>query len=151
MFTRILQAFAAPRPAPLPEPDARLALGALMVRVAKVDHRYDVAEIGQIDRLLAHLYGLNPVEAAKMRATCERLAADPAAGDFAALIRETVSRDVRIEALEALWQVVLSDGHEGAEEQGLVSRTAAALGLDETESRVAHRRAEAHVQGGGMA
>ncbi len=43
-----------PEPTALPEPDEKLALGALLVRVAKSDNHYDVDEIGEIDRILAH-------------------------------------------------------------------------------------------------
>ena len=56
-------------PTALPEPDEKLALGALLVRVAKSDNHYDAVEIGEIDRILAATFSLNPVAAAKMRAT----------------------------------------------------------------------------------
>jgi uncharacterized tellurite resistance protein B-like protein len=52
----------------LPAADARTALGALMVRAAKADKAYLFEEVEQIDAVLAKLYGLNPVQAAKMRA-----------------------------------------------------------------------------------
>ena len=57
----------------LPPLDARLALGALLVRVAKADQAYVYLEIARIDRILGRRYGLNPVEAAKLRATCEAI------------------------------------------------------------------------------
>ena len=74
---RILSRFhkSAPVRAPLPEPDANMALGALMIRVAKADKSYAVEEIAKIDKILAKLFGINPVEAAKMRALCEKLEA----------------------------------------------------------------------------
>ena len=48
---RILSRFhkSAPVQAPLPEPDANMALGALMIRVAKADKSYAVEEIVKID------------------------------------------------------------------------------------------------------
>ena len=132
MFTRIFQAFAAPAKQPLPETDARLALGALMVRVAKSDHVYRVEEISQIDRLLAKLNDLNPVDAAKLRATCEKLEAQaPETAEFAALIRQSVSMDQRIAALLALWQVTLADGVRHQEEIDVVQEVRIALGLSE--------------------
>lgn len=143
MINRILHAFSAPKPAPLPEPDEKLALGALMVRVAKSDHHYEVSEIKRIDRLLARLYGLKPIEAAKMRATCEKLEhAAPDTGRFAHLIRETVSIDARISALEALWEVVLSDGASQPEELQVLDAAREAMGLSHADSDTARALAE---------
>ena len=45
----------------MPEEDARHALGAWLVRVAKADGAYLFKEIEEIDHLLADLYGLNAV------------------------------------------------------------------------------------------
>lgn len=139
---RILSAFSAPRPKPLPEPDARLALGALMVRIAKSDETYRVEEIQRIDRILAHANGIGPIDAAKMRATCERLESHaPETDDFAALIRDTVPHDGRVETLRALWQVLLADGLERPEELTVLDATRAALGLSHEDSAAARAAA----------
>ncbi|SLN63928.1 Tellurite resistance protein TerB [Roseovarius litorisediminis] len=143
MLSRILHAFSAPKPIPLPEPDEKLALGALMVRVAQSDHNYRQSEISRIDRLLARLYGLKPIEAAKMRATCEKLEKQaPNTDRFAHLIRETVSFEARIEALEALWEVVLSDGDSQLEELQVMDTAREAMGLSEADSATARAIAE---------
>ena len=143
MLTRILHAFSASKPQPLPEPDEKLALGALMVRVAKSDHEYKVSEISRIDRLLARLNGLKPIEAAKMRATCEKLdKAAPDTDEFAHLIRETVRFEARIDALEALWEVVLADGEWREEELCVVDEVRDALGLSVADSDKARAIAE---------
>ena len=44
---------AAPEAPPLPVATAELSLGALLVRMAKADNDYHVAEIGVVDRVLA--------------------------------------------------------------------------------------------------
>lgn len=114
----------------LAEPDARIALAALLVRVAKSDHSYQAREISLIDRLLARRFALNPVEAAKLRAQAEKLEHQaPPAETFAGLIREAVSYGERIEVLEALWQVVMVDGLKLPAEAEVIARAAAALGL----------------------
>ena len=93
MLKKFFQAFRPPEPAALPDPDAELALGALLVRVAKADRDYKLEEISLIDRILARLYQHNAIEAAKVRATCEKLhAAAPETDTFAKLIRETTAR-----------------------------------------------------------
>lgn len=146
MLSRILnalRALRAPRPVPLPDPDADLALGALMVRVAKSDRDYRQSEISRIDRLLARLHSLGPVDAARMRATCERLErAAPATDSFAHLIREQVTFDARISALEALWEVVLADGMRQPAELQVLDAARDAMGLSHADSDRARSQAE---------
>lgn len=142
MLTRIRDLFKTHAPEPLPEPDAKLALGALMVRVAKSDHDYKVEEISLIDRLLAQMNALGPIEAAKMRALCEKIEAEaPTTRKFALLIRETVSFEARIDAHEALWQVMLADGVRRDEEDSIVAQVREALGLTLEDCEAAHSRA----------
>ncbi|QGX97864.1 TerB family tellurite resistance protein [Roseovarius faecimaris] len=150
ILNRILHAFDAPKPQPLPEPDAKLALGALMVRVAKSDMNYQVSEISRIDKLLARLNRLKPIEAAKMRATCEKLdKAAPDTVEFGRLIRETVSMEARLDALEALWEVVLADGVRRDVELRVVEEVREALGLSEADSDQARSIAEETLGGAG--
>ncbi|SEK39565.1 TerB family tellurite resistance protein [Roseovarius nanhaiticus] len=142
MLSRILDLFKGHPSDPLPEPDAKLALGALMVRVAKSDSDYQLAEISRIDTLLARMNGLGPVDAAKMRATCEKIeAAAPSTRKFALLIRETVSFEARIEAHEALWQVMLADGVPNEAEMAVVLQVREALGLTRADCDAAKLRA----------
>lgn len=144
---RLIHAFDAPAPPPLPELDEKLALGALMVRVAMSDRTYKVDEISRIDRLLTRLYGLGPIEAAKMRATCEKLEkAAPDTDRFADLIRGTISFAARVDALEALWEVVLADGERREEEIAVVDEVRVALGLSPEDNDAAKVRAEAELE-----
>jgi len=79
---------------PLPDTDAAHAMGALLVRAAKADHAYLFEEIAVIDRVLAARHGLNPVEAAKMRAECELLErAIPDTPDVGAILKGAISTD----------------------------------------------------------
>jgi len=142
MLTRILNLLKGHPSEPLPEPDARLALGALMVRVAKADDNYQSREIARIDALLARMNALGPVDSAKMRATCEKIEAEaPSTRKFALLIRETVSFEARIEAYEALWHVMLADGAPGDAEMAIVAQVREALGLTKSECDAAQSRA----------
>ena len=144
MLDFLRRMFRSSRPAPLPEPDVKLALGALLVRVAQSDHDYQVSEISRIDRILARLYKLKPIEAAKMRATCEKLNhAEPDSDRFADLIRQTLPAEERVAALAALWEVVLADGAQDDEEVRIVEHAREALGLDEAQSAAAREMAQA--------
>lgn len=138
----LLKGFREKHPAPLPAPDAKLALGALLVRIAKSDKVYSIEEISLIDRILGQHFDLKPIAAAKMRATCEKLqAAAPASDSFAQLIRDGLSHSDRMEALTDLWMVVLADGTQDAAEVAILDAARFAMGLSETDSSQA--RAEA--------
>ncbi len=115
---------------PLPEADAQHALGALLVRAAKADDTYLVEEIAQIDKVLRERHGLNPVQAAKMRAECELLErAIPETTKFATILEHAIST-AEIEAtLVALWRVVYADGINKEVEDRLLHEIEAILGV----------------------
>ncbi|MBI6629972.1 tellurite resistance TerB family protein [Pontibaca salina] len=145
MLTKLFATFRADTSSDnLPDPDAELALGALLVRVAKSDADYQFEEISLIDRILTRLFQHNPVEAAKLRATCEKLHdAAPETDTFAKLIRETTGLEHRLAALDALWEVVLADGHERENEMRVLEQARKAMGLSYIDSQNARARAEA--------
>jgi len=141
MLRKLFQTFRPQDPPPLPDPDAELALGALLVRVAKSDRDYKLEEISLIDRILARLYQHNAIEAAKVRATCERLhAAAPETDTFGKLIRETTGLEERLNALEALWEVVLADNDEDKGEAQIVEDARKAMGLSYADSQTARAK-----------
>ncbi|WP_428925978.1 TerB family tellurite resistance protein [Marinibacterium sp. SX1] len=144
VLTQLLNTFRASEPAPLPDPDARLATGALMVQIAMSDRNYQFEEISLIDRVLSQLFGLDAVDAAKMRATCEKLhSVAPDTETFAALIRSELDVEHRCEALTALWQVVMADGDVRDDETAIVETARLALGLSVADNAAARSRAEA--------
>ncbi|MBM1634149.1 TerB family tellurite resistance protein [Sulfitobacter mediterraneus] len=141
MFERLFPR-RAPEPKPLPQPNAQLALGALLVRVAFADKEYKAAEIGQIDRILAQSFGLNPIEAAKLRATCEALERDaPGTPEFAAILREEVDYADRKALGDAMWSVALADGDRDDAEEEQLSQIEAALGLTDIDIQAARENA----------
>jgi uncharacterized tellurite resistance protein B-like protein len=143
MLSKLFAAFRADNTEDLPDPDAELALGALLVRVAKSDQTYKVEEISLIDRILARLFQHNAIEAAKIRATCEKLhAAAPETDTFAKLIRETTGLEERLAALDALWEVVLADGAPKENELRVLESARKAMGLSFIESKAAREKAE---------
>ncbi|MEC3860014.1 TerB family tellurite resistance protein [Mesobacterium sp. TK19101] len=144
MFERLLRHFQSPprNPKPLPEMDARHALGTLLVRVAMADKAYLFEEVEQIDRILAKAYGLKPLDAAKMRADCEKLAfALNGDEDLATVIRNTVAYEHRLEKVEALWQVVLADGVTDDREAALMDLIENQMGIERDHSEQARAAA----------
>ncbi|NIZ15219.1 TerB family tellurite resistance protein [Phaeobacter sp. HF9A] len=145
---KLFQAFrpSHPRTDSLPDPDAELALGALLVRIAQSDRNYQLEEISLIDHILAQLYGHNAIEAAKVRATCEKLhAAAPETDTFGRLIRETTGLEERLAALDALWDVVLADNREYEGEIEIVNDACKAMGLSVMDNKRAREKARAKL------
>ncbi len=117
-------------PEPLPQPDAQLALGALLVRVAFADHEYRASEVGQIDRILSATFDLKPLDAAKLRATCEALERQaPGTPEFARILHEEVAYADRKALADAMWSVALADGQRDDEEEAMLLDIEKALGL----------------------
>lgn len=142
MFERLLSGLLAPSPARLPEPDARLALAALMVRLARSDGQYTDIEIAQIDRVLAALHGLSPFASAGLRTQAEVLEAEaPDTVRFTRAIKAATEQEDRVSLLQALWSVALSDGARDAEEDRLLRLVTNLLGLTDVDSALARQRA----------
>lgn len=131
-----------PEPEPLPQPNAQLALGALLVRVAFADRDYRASEIGQIDRILSTTFGIGPIDAAKLRATCEKLEHDaPETPEFARILREEVDYADRLALGQAMWSVALADGHRDEQEEVQLLEIEKALGLTDTDIEALRREA----------
>lgn len=144
MFERLKTFFtqSTPPQKPLPEPDARLALGTLLVRVAMADGAYLFEEVEEIDKILARAYGLKPLEAAKMRADCERLALHiDDDTEMAARVRNAVEYDHRRDKVQALWAVVMADGVCDEKEEALVALIEDQLGVARADSEAARAAA----------
>jgi len=141
MFADFLKRLTAPEPDPLDDGDARLALTALLVRVARSDGVYDPGEQARIDKILAARYGLSPFEASKLRGDGEGLEAEaPDTVRFTRAIKDAVAYEDRMAVIEALWQVVLADGVREAEEDALLRMVAGFLGISDKDSALARQR-----------
>lgn len=143
MFADFLKNLLSPEPQPLPDEDARLALTALLVRVAKSDGDYAAAEQAQIDAAITQRYGLSPFEMSKLRGDAETLEAEaPDTVRFTRAIKEAVPYADRLAVIEALWTVVLADGKRTDEENALMRMVAGFLGIEDMDSHMARKRVE---------
>jgi uncharacterized tellurite resistance protein B-like protein len=142
MIDTLLRRLFAPAAAPLPPADCRLALAALMVRVARAEGDFAATEAARIDRILATRYGLDAGAAAALRAEAEALeAAAPDTVRFTRALKEAVPLEERAGLVEALWSVALADGARDAGEDRLIRLVSNLLGLTDVESALARQRA----------
>ncbi|SDE41497.1 TerB family tellurite resistance protein [Limimaricola pyoseonensis] len=141
MFADLIRRLTDPGPEPLPDIDARLALGALLVRIARSDGSYTTDEVARIDRILATRYHLSEPEARRLRADCEQLEAEaPDTVRFTRAIKDAVPYEERAAVIEALWDVVLADGQRDDEEDALMRMVAPLLGVSDPDSALARQR-----------
>ena len=141
MFDDFIKRLTKPNPAQLPDADARLALTALLVRIARADNDYAPRERDLIDQIAQDRYGLDLAGAQKLRADAESVESEaPDTVRFTRAIKDAVPYDDRLEVIEALWQVVLVDGSRADEEDALLRLVANLLGVSDTDSAMARRR-----------
>lgn len=130
---------------PLPDEDARLALSALLVRIARADGEYAAEEVQRIDRILMQRYGLSPHGVIALRKEAEALESEaPDTVRFTRAIKDAVPYEERLAVIEALWQVALADGARDGAEDALVRMVSSMLGVSDQDSAVARQR----MQGG---
>ncbi len=134
MFERLFPKRPKEKPT-LPEPTPQLALGALLVRIAMADKHYQAAEVGAIDKILSATFSLKPLEAAKLRATCEALERHaPGTSEFGDVLRDAVSYDDRLALALSMWNVVLADGDHAEIEEATLHQIEATMGITPEDS-----------------
>ncbi|WP_319826323.1 TerB family tellurite resistance protein [Thalassovita sp.] len=144
MFADFLKRLVQPAPARLPDADARLALTALLVRVARSDGHFDSAERNRILRIATTRYGLTDTGAAQLLADAEALESEaPDTVRFTRAIKDAVDYEDRIAVIEALWSVALADGVREASEDALLRLVANLLGINDRDSALARQRVSA--------
>lgn len=143
MIHSLLQRLLATAPARLPEPDTRLALATLMVRIARTDGLYAVEEVEKIDKVLMQHFKLDPFEAARLRADAEDTeTAAPDTVRFTRAIKDTTALEDRTALVQSLWSIALADGYRDAQEDQQLRLLASLLGLSDVDSALARQRAE---------
>ena len=141
MFASFLNKLITPAPEPLDDGDARLALTALLVRVARTDGDYAPDEMARIDQITQARYGLSSDTAAALRIQAETLESEaPDTVTFTQAIKLAVAYDDRLGVVEALWQVALADGQRDAAEDALLRLVAKFLGVNDMDSARARQR-----------
>ena len=141
MFGSFLKSLLDPQAEPLHDDDARLAMTALLVRLARADNEYAAAEIHRITQVIMARYELAEPEAIALRETAETLEQEaPDTVRFTRAIKDRVAYEDRIAVVEALWQVALADGNRDAEEDALLRLVVSLLGVTDVDSASARRR-----------
>jgi uncharacterized tellurite resistance protein B-like protein len=143
MFADLLKRLTQPDPSQLPDEDARLALSALLVRVARADGYFDSDERALILQIIEARFGLKGELASNLLKQAEILEAEaPDTVRFTRAIKDAVPFDDRTAIIESLWQVVLADGVRDDAEDSLLRMVANFLGINDRDSALARQRVE---------
>lgn len=141
MFADFLSRLTKPDPEPLGDSDARLALTALLVRIARSDGAYEASEKERIAAICEARYGLSGADADALLTNAEGLETEaPDTIRFTRAIKDAVAYEDRIAVIEALWQVALADGERDAKEDALIRMASSFLGVSDMDSAQARRR-----------
>lgn len=143
MFGSFFSRLTAAQPGSLPAEDCRLALTALLVRVARSDGHYDKDEQARILEVTQARYELSEADALALRSEAEALEEEaPDTVRFTRDIKEAVPIEERIKVIEALWQVALADGQRDEHEDALLRLVASMLGINDRDNALARQRVE---------
>lgn len=138
MIADLLTRLVRPEPDPLSDHDARVALVALLVRIARSDGRYDRSERDMILLISQKRYALSAAHAQDLVTTAEGIEAQaPDTVRFTRAIKDAVAYEDRLGVIEALWSVVLADGTRDPEEDALLRLAASLLGVTDRDSNIA--------------
>ena len=143
MFADFIKRLTDPAPAQMPDTEARLALTALLVRVARSDNDYSPAERARIQNIISTRYGLTQADRDALLADAEALETEaPDTVRFTRAIKDAVAYEDRLAVVEALWKVVLADGQRAKEEDALLRLVVNLLGVTDVDSASARKRIE---------
>ena len=122
------------------EEDFRLAAVALLVHVANVDGRVDLAERRKLQTIIKERFGLESSAAAKLTALAEQ--SDREAVDFyhfTSVLKRALDDGERLKIVEMLWDIAFADGAVHELEENTIWRIAELLGVS-TRDRVLLRQ-----------
>lgn len=119
----------------------KIALAALMVRLARSDDSYSKTEEERIMLLLAKHYALDEQAATALRHKAQEIEKEAAdTVRFTREIKQVVPHDERIKIIEMLWAVVLEDGKRDAQENTMMRLIASLLGISDIESNSVRKK-----------
>lgn len=125
--------------------DLKMAFAALLVEAACADDNYDEIEKALITRMLRAKFDIDEAAATALRAHAED--AQTRATDIQRFTRHAKEMPLaeRVEFIENLWEVILSDSERDAYEDALVRRICGLIYIEDRISGEARRRVEAKL------
>lgn len=135
-----------PRDTSLSPSDGRIALAALLVRVARADDYYDQDEKAAILDVLKTRYDLATEAAQALQTEAEALETlAPDTVRFTRAIKDAVPYEDRRSVVQALWHVALADGQRDHMEDRLIRMVVSFLGVSDRDSALCRQKVVAQL------
>jgi len=135
-----------PKDVTLSPSDGKIALAALLVRVARADNDYDPNEVAAILDVLKNRYDLDDATARALQKQAEALEAKaPDTVRFTRAIKEAVPYEDRRTVVQALWRVALADGQRDHQEDRLIRMVVSFLGVSDRDSALCRQKVLAQM------
>jgi len=146
MFDKLFDRFKNEAPQADADNGLELAFAALLVEAARIDENYADTEVAIIDRALMKRFGLAPSDAAELRAQAET--AQEGATDIQRFtkVAKAMTREEKVELIEELWEIVLSDGTRDPYEETLIRQICGLIYVDDQDSGSARARVAARLK-----
>lgn len=122
-----------------------LAFAALLVEAARIDEDYADKERMIIESALKKRFGLSDADCTALRARAE--AAQAGATDIQRFtkVAKAMTRAEKVELIEELWEIVLSDGARDPYEETLIRQICGLIYVDDQDSGAARARVAARL------
>ncbi|WP_306253340.1 TerB family tellurite resistance protein [Parvularcula sp. IMCC14364] len=124
----------------------QLAYTALLVEAARIDESYTETEAGLIDQLIMREFSLDAEAAGALRREAEKAQAE--ATDiyrFSSVVKNGFSPEEKIELLEGMWEIILSDNQTDKYEEMIMRRLIGLIYVSDQDSARARQRVEARI------
>jgi uncharacterized tellurite resistance protein B-like protein len=121
--------------------ELQMAVAALLIETARVDHELGASERTLIRQLLERRFGIAAEQAGALEVAAERRAeASAQLFGFARAVNEQLSREQRVGLIEMLWEVAYGDGVLDPLEDSLLRRIGGLIDVSD------HARGEAKLR-----
>lgn len=120
--------------------DPRDAIAALLVEAARMNEVFDAEERVAVDRLLTERFHLDNVTVARLIEEAERETEDAVHLYRFTSAVAALTPEERVEVIEMMWEVALSDGELDPREDMLLRRVAGLIHVDDADRAAARRR-----------
>jgi len=143
LFSKLKSDKAEPEDTASAEEQNRVAFTALLVEAARADEIYTDKEKGLIAKLVKQQFGIDDAEALSLREKAE--AAQAEANDlyrFSSTVKNGLTPEEKIQLVEGMWQIILSDKARDPYEDMIVRRLCGLIYMSDHEAHEARRRVE---------
>ena len=125
-----------------PADDLPLAVGALLIELARMDDKVEAGERRTIEQLLARMFSLDPKSVQSLVEQADReMQRSAQYFPFTQQICRHASADMRVQVIELMWTVAYADGALDPDEDALIRQVAGLIQVSDWDRGAARKRA----------